>query len=174
MECTLDFAYNQIYIQMVQEFMKKTKVVYTILLIITVLFGAVVGGLGLIMGYCATRLDIWGATPTFALGTDPNLNFSIEYGPLTYNGFLYDIRVELDVNMYNESIDGSNIGNGSTTFLLSPGVPTSLDLTVVLYNTTDFSSAIAQFRIRAVVVLMGFDWLGIDITVLFNATDLSP
>jgi len=158
----------------VKEFMKKTKVVYTILLVITVLFGAVIGGLGFLMGYCATQLNIWSASPTFAFGNNPQLNMSIDYGPLTYSGFLYDIRVELDVNMYDDNVSGTNIGNGTTSFLLSPNVPASLSLTVVLYNITNFTSVISQFKIRAVVVLFGYDWLGIDLTVLFNASDIMP
>ncbi len=154
--------------------MKKTKVVYTFLLVITVIFGALIGGLGFLMGYAATQLDIWGATPTFTYGTNPNLNYTIDYGPLTYKGFLYDIRVELDVTMYNDSTDGDNIGNGSTSFLLTPNVHANLSLLIVLYTTGLSTVVVSEFRIRAVVILFGYDWLGIGLNIAFNVTGLTP
>ena len=150
--------------------MKKTKIGYTILLVITVLFGALVGGLGLVMGYCATQMNIWSATPTFTYGGLPPDNYTIEYGPLTYTGFLYDVRVELDVTMHNDSISGPNIGNGTTSFLMTPNVPANLTLLIKLYTDGLASTVVAQFNIRAVVILFGLDWLGIELTVLFNVS----
>ena len=156
--------------------MKPAKAIYTVLLVITILFGAIVSGLGILLGYSASQIGIWTApSPTFSPGySDPYFYFNVSYGPIPYNGYLYNIRVEVDIVIYNDTVGGTNIGNGTGKMNLVPFSSGSLEIDVQFVNLTTLSKVRADFFIKGVVTLFIWDWLSVDISTSFNVTDVTP
>ena len=156
--------------------MKPAKAVYTVILVITILFGAIVSGLGILLGWCASQIGIWTAPPpTFAPGYNaPYFYFNISYGPIPYTGFLYNIRIEVGVTMYNDTVGGVEIGNGTGALNLVPGSSGTLKVNVQFANETNLLKVRADFFIQGIVTLFIWDWLSVDISTSFNVTDVTP
>ncbi|MHA1895705.1 MAG: hypothetical protein ACTSX4_14495 [Candidatus Helarchaeota archaeon] len=155
--------------------MKAAKGIYATLFIITIIFGAVISGLGFLLGYSAARIDIWSAgAPTFESGIVPDPHYHIQYGPIGYGGMIYDISVKIDIKLIDD-VNKTEIGNGTDTLFLKPNSQVNLDLNVKLYNTnaSALTKVIAYFQIKAIVTLFNFNWLSVDLNTYFNVTNVT-
>ncbi|NHI91517.1 MAG: hypothetical protein EAX96_03370 [Candidatus Lokiarchaeota archaeon] len=151
--------------------MKPAKVIYTIILIITVLFGAIMSGLGFLLGYCASRIGLWTAgSPTFTFGTTPEKHFRVTYGPIRYDGLLYNIRIDIGLTCTNST--GHIVASGSSVLNLMPGGSDTMDLNVTLSDDT-IEDIVARFVIKGIVTLFNFDWLGVEIITEYNVSALT-
>ena len=140
------------------------------LFIITIAFGGLVSALGGLLGYSAARIDWWTAgEPVYVLNSTDPIVFNISYGPIGYNGLLFNIRVEMSLTVRDDA--GASIGNGSTVINLISGQQSNLEMQIQLFNLTA-TNMTSETYIRAVVTLFNYGWCSVDIKSTVNLTDL--